>query len=84
VSYPRDRDIRDALFEIDHWYLNDKFLAKECIIITSREEHRFAEHLFLEKKHAMFLNQCYALWNKCLRLENRIQKLEEFIHNKIE
>lgn len=82
LIHHRKEDWIDLLSNIHQWYVNYGYVVKDSVMVTNREEHLYAEHIFLEKKHSLFLNQCYSLWKKCLGLEERIQRLESWCDQK--
>jgi hypothetical protein len=82
LIHHQEEDWIDLLSNVHQWYMHHGYVVKDSVIVTNREEHLYAEHIFLEKKHSLFLNQCYSLWKKCLRLEERIQRLESLCDEK--
>lgn len=51
----------------------------DTISIRCSQDKVFAEHRFMEKKHADFLSQCFALWNRCKMMDQRIETLENML-----
>lgn len=71
-------------FEVIHECEKKPFLVKihscaieiDSISVVSASDKTFAEHKYLEKEHAMYLTQCYSIWNCYKQLDERITRLE--------
>jgi len=62
---------------LPQYFLDSSVALVESVLFDIPKEKQYAEHLFLERKHSLFLQQCFSLWKKCQLLEEKMTDKEK-------